>query len=230
MEDRSMNKSLPVIAIDGPAGSGKSTIAKIVAKKLDLFYLDTGAMYRALALKTRDEQVPIEDESAMASLARNLNLKMDYEKKSGDLKVYLDGKDVSDEIRKPSVTQFVSHIAKIKGVRDHMVLLQRKLSEGKKAILEGRDIGTVVFPDAYKKFFLDASVEERVGRRYLELKIKDDAIRKETIREDIQKRDRIDSTREIAPLRRSPDAIYIDTTGMSIEEVSETIIQHIQNQ
>lgn len=220
-----MTSLKPIIAIDGPAGSGKSTVAKLVAKKLDLFYIDTGAMYRTLALKAKRAGVSPHDEEAVARLAETLEPELRYDAASEKLVVFLEGEDVSEEIRKPYITDDVSYIAKIKKVRDRMVGLQRKLAEGKKAILEGRDISTTVFPDAYKKFYLDAAPDERVKRRYLEMKSKSIPIDETNVKRDIERRDRIDSTREHAPLRRAPDAIYIDTTEMTIEQVVERIIK-----
>jgi cytidylate kinase len=218
----------PIIAIDGPAGSGKSTVAKLVAKRLNLFYIDTGAMYRALALKAKQSDVSPNDEKNIIKLAASLDIGLDYNKATGYLMVTLDGRDVSEEIRKPYITESVSFIAMIKNVREHMVRLQRRLAEGKEAVLEGRDITTVVFPDAYKKFYLDADPQERIKRRYLEMKEKNIDIQEERIKEDIVGRDKIDSTRACAPLKRSPDAIYIDTTQMSIEEVVETVIREVK--
>ena len=225
-----MKDSKPIIAIDGPAGSGKSTVAKRVAKKLGLFYIDTGAMYRALALKAKRAHVDPHDSAPIIKLADTLDVNLDYNPTTGKLKVMLDGQDVSEEIRKPFITEHISTIAKIKEVRERMVTLQRKLAEGKKAILEGRDITTVVFPDACKKFFLDATPQERVKRRFLEMKEKNIDIDEIEIKKDIDQRDRVDSTREYAPLKKAPDAFYIDTTHMTIDEVVETVIQEIKKQ
>ncbi|QAT16933.1 cytidylate kinase [Candidatus Velamenicoccus archaeovorus] len=217
----------PIVAIDGPAGSGKSTVARAVARKLGLFYIDTGAMYRALALKARQEAVDPNDAPAVIALARHTRIDLSYDPREGTLRVDLDGRDVSQDIRRPEITEHVSVIAKIKEVREIMVGLQRSLAEGRRAILEGRDIGTVVFPDAYKKFFLDAACEERVRRRYLEMKEKNIPVEQQGVQNDIETRDRIDSTRACAPLRRTPDAVYIDTTRMTIDEVVAAVIAEI---
>ncbi len=217
-----------IIAIDGPAGSGKSTVAKLVAKKLGLFYIDTGAMYRALALKAQWEKVSCLDEPKIVKLANTCDIRLDYNQETGRLEVFLDGKNVTEDIRQPAIARDVSYIAKIKDVRSHMVNLQRKLAEGKAAILEGRDTTTVVFPDATKKFYLDADPDERIKRRYLEMKEKNIAIDEVAVKKDIGQRDRIDSTREHSPLRRAPDAIYIDTTPLNIEEVVDAVIRAIQ--
>jgi cytidylate kinase len=222
-----MTPPKPIVAIDGPAGSGKSTVARAVARRLGLFYIDTGAMYRALALKARQESVDPDDTDAVIALARRTRINLSYDPKDGTLQVNLDGHDVSQDIRKPEITEHVSVIAKIKEVREIMVELQRKLAEGRRAILEGRDIGTIVFPDAYKKFFLDAAPAERVKRRFLEMKEKNIPVEQERIRNDIETRDRIDSTRACAPLKQAPDAVYIDTTRMTIEEVVAAVIAEI---
>ncbi|MDD5018910.1 MAG: (d)CMP kinase [Candidatus Omnitrophica bacterium] len=218
----------PIVAIDGPAGSGKSTVAKAVAKKLGLFYIDTGAMYRALALKARQENIDPNDTPAVVALAKAIDLTMSYDRHTGALRILLDGRDVSEDIRRPEITEHVSTIAKNEDVRHRMVELQRQFAAGKSAILEGRDIATVVFPDAYKKFFLDAQSEERVKRRYLEMKEKNIAVPENHIRRDIQNRDHIDSTRACAPLKKAPDAVYIDTTHMTIDEVIAAVIAEIQ--
>ncbi|MFH0876623.1 MAG: (d)CMP kinase [Candidatus Omnitrophota bacterium] len=218
----------PIIAIDGPAGSGKSTVAKRVAQKLGLFYIDTGAMYRCLALKAQMTKVKPEDLAHLIDLACNLDIRMHYDSQTEALQVVLDGKDVTEDIRKPAITRDVSTIAKIKEVRQHMVGLQRKLAEGKNAILEGRDITTVVFPDAYKKFYLDASAEERIKRRYLELREKNLPVETDEVKNDITNRDQLDTMREHSPLRRAPDAVYLDTTHMTIDEVVNAVILQIQ--
>ena len=224
-----MTQTKPIIAIDGPAGSGKSTIAKLVAKKMGLFYIDTGAMYRALALKAIRAGISPHDENEILKLAQSAKIDLSYDTTSERLTVLLDNEDVSDEIRKPYIAESVSYIAKIKEVRDIMVTCQRRLAEGKRSIFEGRDISTVVFPDAYRKFFLDASPEERIKRRYLEMKEKHMPIEESKVKTDMERRDSIDSTREHAPLKRSPEAIYIDTTNMTINEVVDRIIRESEN-
>lgn len=224
-----MTVKLPIVAIDGPAGSGKSTVAKAVARKLGLFYIDTGAMYRALSLKAKKEKIDCSDVPGLIALAKKTDITLTYNSQEGKLSVFLDGEDVSEDIRKPEVTEQVSQIARIREIRENMVERQRKLAVGKKAILEGRDITTVVFPDAYKKFFLDAKPEERVKRRFLEMKQKNIVIDEILVQKDIQNRDHIDSTRECAPLTRAADAVYIDTTLLSIEEVIETVIKEINH-
>jgi cytidylate kinase len=228
MDARRMTSLKPIVAIDGPAGSGKSTIAKIVARKLDLFYIDTGAMYRCIALKAKENNVPATDIAKICAIAKDIDIRMSYDASVGKLTVTMDNRDVTEDIRRPDMTRHVSEIAKIKEVREVMVKLQRKLADGKKAILEGRDTTTVVFPDAYKKFYLDASPEERVKRRYLEMKEKHIPVEKENIENDISSRDHIDKTRAHSPLKLAVDAVFIDTTKMTIEEVAATVIREIQ--
>ncbi len=222
-----MTTSKMIIAIDGPAGSGKGTVAKIIAKKMNLIYVDTGAIYRALALKAKNSGIDPQNQEAIINIANDSKIESFYDIAQGHLKVFLDGCDVSEEIRKPDITKHVAEISKIKEIRDIMVRLQRKLVKDKMAILEGRDITTVVFPDAYKKFYLDAEQPERIHRRYLELKEKKISIKETDVAKDIQLRDLTDAQRQYGPLRRSPDAVYIDTTHMSIEEVAQKLIEEI---
>lgn len=218
-----------IIAIDGPAGSGKGTVAKIIAKKMGLLYVDTGAIYRALALKAKKTNLDPLDHAAIIALAKTSKIESLYDLKKNTLKVTLDGQDVSQEIRNPDITKHVAEISKIKEVRQIMVALQRNLVGDNKAILEGRDITTVVYPDAYKKFYLDAQQKERIRRRYLELKEKKVTITESEVEQDIQLRDTTDAQRQYGPLRRSPDAIYIDTTHMTIDEVVEKLIEKVNN-
>ena len=206
-----------IIAIDGPAGSGKSTIAKLIAEDLGLVYLDTGAMYRLVTLKALNDGI-LGDFEKIKKMLDNLNIDI---KENG---FYLDNVDVSDEIRKPIVSENVSDIAAIREVREKMVDLQRKFSESKNVILDGRDIGTVVFPNANVKIFLVADAKERANRRYKELVKKGENVKIEEIYENILKRDEIDSTRKESPLKKAEDAIEVDTTSKNIEEVKNEIL------
>lgn len=217
-----------IIAIDGPAGAGKSTVGKRTARKLGFLYIDTGAMYRALTLKAIEQGISVNDEPAIIRMAENTVIDL-INKEDGSLAVMLDSRDVSKEIRQPRITQLVSDIAKIKEVRRIMVCLQRKLGKQKNSVLDGRDIGTVVFPDADRKFYVDADFKERVRRRFEELKETGQAITFEEVEADLHNRDTIDSTRAVAPLKRADDAIYLDTTKMSIDEVVEAILTRIKN-
>ena len=210
-----------IIAIDGPAGSGKSTIAKLIAEDLGLVYLDTGAMYRLVTLKALNDGI-LDDLEKIIKMLDNLNI---------DIKenaFYLDDIDVSEEIRKPVVSENVSDIAAIREVREKMVDLQRKFSESKNVILDGRDIGTVVFPNADVKIFLVADAKERANRRYKELVAKGENVRIEEIYENILKRDEIDSTRKESPLKKADNAIEVDTTSKNIEEVKNEILNIIR--
>ena len=210
-----------IIAIDGPAGSGKSTIAKLIAEDLELVYLDTGAMYRLVTLKALNDGI-LGNLDKIIKMLDNLNIDI---KENG---FYLDDIDVSEEIRKPVVSENVSDIAAIREVREKMVDLQRKFSESKNVILDGRDIGTVVFPNADVKIFLVADAKERANRRYKELVAKGENVRIEEIYENILKRDEIDSTRKESPLKKADDAIEVDTTSKNIEEVKNKILNIIR--
>ena len=207
-----------IIAVDGPAGSGKSTISKLLAKELGLVYLDTGAMYRLFTLKMLKENVSFSDSHKIDELLENLNINIENDR------FYLDEKDVSEEIRKTDVAENVSKTAAIKEVREKMVNLQREFSKSKNVILDGRDIGTVVFPEADIKIFLVADAKERAERRFKELHEKGENISLDSIYENILKRDRLDSTRENSPLKKANDAIEVDTTGKNIEEVKNIIL------
>ena len=211
-----------IIAIDGPAGSGKSTIAKLIAEDLGLVYLDTGAMYRLVTLKALNDGI-LGDFEKIKKMLDNLNIDI---RENG---FYLDDVDVSEKIRKPVVSENVSDIAAIREVREKMVDLQRKFSESKNVILDGRDIGTVVFPNADVKIFLVADAKERANRRYKELAAKGENVRIEEIYENILKRDEIDSTRKESPLKKAEDAIKVDTTSKSIEEVKNEILNIYSN-
>lgn len=211
-----------VIAIDGPAGAGKSTIAKIIAKKLNINYIDTGAMYRAVTLKCLQNNINIGDENSVVELAKLTEI--DFR----DNNIYLDGKIVNEEIRTIEVTNNVSNVAKIKEVRYLMVDIQREIGKRNSVILDGRDIGSYVFPNADYKFFLIATPQERGSRRYKELVEKGVEVKLQDVIDDIIKRDEIDSNREFAPLVKAENAIEIDTTGKSIEDVVESVLAKIQ--
>ena len=210
-----------IIAIDGPAGSGKSTIAKLIAEDLGLVYLDTGAMYRLVTLKALNDGI-LGNLDKIIKMLDNLSIDI---KENG---FYLDDIDVSEEIRKPVVSENVSDIAAIREVRKKMVDLQRKFSESKNVILDGRDIGTVVFPNADVKIFLVADAKERSNRRYKELVAKGENVRIEEIYENILKRDEIDSTRKESPLKKADNAIEVDTTSKNIEEVKNEILNIVR--
>ena len=214
-----------IIAIDGPAGSGKSTIARLIAKDEGLIYLDTGAMYRLVTLKALNKGILGNNDlnylEEIKKLLDNLNIDI---KENG---FYLDNVDVSEEIRKPIVSENVSDVAAIREVREKMVDLQRKFSESKNVILDGRDIGTVVFPNADLKIFLIADAKERAKRRYKELVEKGENVEIEEIYENILKRDKIDSTRKESPLKKAEDAIEVDTTSKNVEEVKNEILRMI---
>ena len=217
-----------IVAIDGPAGAGKSTVAKLLAQKLGFVYVDTGAMYRALTLKALENNIALHDVSSLAAIARASSIDL-INNSSGSLKVLLDGREVTDLIREPRITRVVSDIAKIKEVREVLMELQRKLGGNKDVVVDGRDIGTVVFPRAERKFFLDADFKERIKRRYKELKAAGSLVSAKDVEGDLANRDTIDSTRECAPLKKADDAIYIDTTALSIEQVVDTLFKKVKN-
>ena len=210
-----------IVTIDGPAGSGKSTIAKIIAKKYKFTYLDTGAMYRMIALYALENNINLENKIAIKNMLDNTKLDI------VENRFFLNGKDVSEEIRTPKVSAVVSPVAAIKEVRVKLVDLQREISKGKKTILDGRDIGTVVFPNADVKIYLVASPEERANRRLKEYKEKGVEADYESVLASIKERDFIDSTREESPLMKAEDAHEIDSSIMSIEEVVEEISKYI---
>ena len=205
------------IAIDGPAGAGKSTIAKLLAAKLGILYLDTGAMYRAVGLKALNTGVDISDEAAVEKMLADT--KIDVTQENGVQHVYLDGNDVSSAIRENAVSKAASDISAVPCVRYKMVELQREIASRCDTVLDGRDIGTFVLPNAEYKIFLTASAEERAKRRYAELKAKGSTLTLEQIKDDIVKRDYNDSHRTLAPLKKADDATEVDTTAMSIDDV-----------
>lgn len=210
-----------VIAVDGPAGAGKSTIAKLIAEKLNINYIDTGAMYRAITYKCLQNNIDINNEEDVINIAKQCDI--DFK----DNNIYLNGNILKDEIRTMEVSNNVSNVAKIKEVRYLMVDVQRNIGKVSSVILDGRDIGSYVFPNADYKFFLVATPEERGKRRYKELVNKGYDVNLEEIISDIIKRDEIDSNREFAPLVKADDAIEIDTTGKSINEVVQSVLSKI---
>lgn len=211
-----------VIAVDGPAGAGKSTIAKIVADKMNINYIDTGAMYRAITYKVLQSGIDINNENEVIEIAKKSDI--DFK----DNNIYLDGKVLKEEIRTPEVSHNVSNVAQIKDVRHLMVDVQRDIGNKSSVILDGRDIGSYVFPNADYKFFLVASSKERGERRYKELIKKGYNTTLEEVINDVIRRDEIDSNREFAPLVKANDAIEIDTTGKSIDKVVESVIEKIK--
>nr|WP_307774986.1 (d)CMP kinase [uncultured Cetobacterium sp.] len=211
-----------IIALDGPAGSGKSTIAKIIAKDFGLTYLDTGAMYRMVALYMLKNNIDFNSTNDVEKVLDNINMDIIEDK------FFLNGEDVSLDIRTPEVTKIVSPVSAIKSVREKLVELQREISNGKKVILDGRDIGTVVFPNADLKVFLIASAEERAKRRVLDYQSKGITEDFEEVLKGILERDHTDSTRKESPLKKAEDAIEIDTSFMNIEETSQAIAKLIK--
>jgi cytidylate kinase len=214
-----------IIAIDGPSAAGKSTLAKRLAKDLGFTYLDTGAMYRALALKVLNESTDISDAGAVPELISRTEI--DLVEKDGQLRVLLDGEDVSDKIRTPEVSQMASKTSALQVVRRWMLGLQRALGQRGNVVAEGRDIGTVVFPEAEVKIYLNASVQERARRRVEELRKAGRQVSlDETLRE-MGERDKRDSERDLAPLRQADDAIAIDSTRLDAEALAQTVMQQI---
>lgn len=207
------------IAIDGPGGAGKSTIAKAVAKKLNIDYIDTGAMYRAIGYKVARDKVNMQDIDAVKEMLNNTDI--DFKNEN----IILDGAIVNNEIRTPEMSTMASKVSAIGVVREKLVALQRKMGQTKSIIMDGRDIGTNVLTDAEYKFYMTASPEERAQRRFDELKEKGQNVKYEDVLEDINMRDHNDMTRKLNPLRKADDAIELDTTGMTIEEVINAIIQ-----
>ncbi|MCD6238116.1 MAG: (d)CMP kinase [Thermotogae bacterium] len=210
---------MKVIAIDGPAGSGKSTVARIVADRMNMIYLDTGAMYRAVTYYLIRIGFFESKSSDICSILNSLKLEFN------DSKILLNGKDISEEIRSPKIDAEVSDIAKRKEVRAFLTEVQRKIAKRGNVVIEGRDIGTVVIPEAPLKVFLTASVKERARRRYLQLRSKGIETDIKKIEKEIRKRDEIDSTRKLAPLVKPRNAVEIDTTNLSVEEVVNMIIE-----
>lgn len=220
-----MNKVIK-IALDGPSGSGKSTIAKKISSSLDILYLDTGAMYRATALKALKLGIDTFDEEKVKSFISDINLKIKYV--DGSQQTFLDDENVSDKIREPQVSMAASNISSLKCVRLKMVEMQREIAKHTSCVLDGRDIGSYVLPDADYKFFITASVDVRTERRFKELAQKGHNVDFEELRKEIIQRDYNDAHRDFAPLVQADDAILIDTSDMSIEEVQNKILSYIK--
>ena len=216
-----------IIAIDGPAGSGKSTIAKLVAKRLNYRYIDTGAMYRAVAWTAQKKGLSLTDETAMAELARSL--KIEFVPGADGQSVLVDGENATTHLKNETVGKGAATVAAQKSVREVLVARQRQIGETGNVVMDGRDIGTVVFPQANKKFFFVADAEERGRRRYEELKSKNPDLDLKIIIEEIRQRDHEDCNRKISPLVRAEDALEVDTTGLSIEEVTDHVLKNINN-
>ena len=224
-----MNKKGLVIAIDGFSSTGKSSISKVVADTLGLIHIDTGAMYRAITLfglrNFKDEKQEID----LSKLLQNLNeISLEFRENSGKLEIYLNGENVSKEIRTTEVSDNVSFIAKQPEVRERLVVLQRNIAEKQGVIMDGRDIGTVVLPNADYKFFLTASADERARRRFLELQSLGIETTIEEVKQNLIERDRIDSERETSPLKQAEDAILIDNTNLNKEETIDLILSYIK--
>lgn len=215
-----------VIAIDGPAASGKSTTARLVAERLGYLHLDTGAMYRAIAAKVLRNGVRPDDADAVAKLMESTSVRLEL--RSGFLQVLLEGRDVTGEIRRAAVTRIVSAVSSIPVVREAMVREQRRMGQSGGVVLEGRDIGTVVFPDADLKIYMMAGLRSRALRRQQELETQGIRTELDTLLKELEQRDKLDSTRDASPLRRAPDAIDLDTSDLTIEEQVEFVVRKAQ--
>lgn len=219
-----------IIAIDGPAGSGKSTLGEKLAKSLGYLYFDTGVMYRAVTLAALEKEVPVEDESAISQLADQLQIDVQpasiQDGRAYD--VLLDGQDVTWKIRRPEVEANVSVVSAYPGVRHALAAAQRRIGLRGQVVMVGRDIGTVVLPEADLKVYLDASVEERAQRRYKEMVARDQEIQPQAVLESMQERDRIDSTRAMSPLRAAADAIILDSDHLDADQVFERVNELVQ--
>ena len=210
-----------IITIDGPSGAGKSTIAKTLARKLKYTFIDTGAMYRGIASAYKTRKI---NNASMELFLKDLPLTFEFK---GETKVSLDGVDISKQIREPDISLLASSLSQQKIVREYLLSLQREIGKAGGVVIEGRDTGSVVFPDAHVKFYLDANPEERAKRRYLELTAKGAACAIETVKEEMTLRDKNDSERDLAPLIIPQGAVYIDTTGIDIKGVLDVLLRHI---
>jgi len=230
--DDLMKKNSLIIAIDGPAAVGKSTMGKLIARELGFLYIDTGAIYRAITWKILKNNININDEEVISSIVSNtsISIKRSNSKNSNDYyHIFVDGEDVSEEIRNPRIDQNVSQIARQPKIREQLIYLQRELAAQGNIVMEGRDIGSVILPQADIKFYFIASEKERIKRRYKELTNKGFNLDYEEVKKQIIQRDSIDTKRKYAPLIKAKDAILIDSTGKSIEEVKDHILKIINN-
>lgn len=221
-----MSSHKQVITIDGPAGAGKSTVAKRLADEMGFAYLDTGAMYRALTLKAIRRNIDMKDDKALVKLARKT--KIDLANHSSKVTVLLDGEDVSEEIRTLQVTNQTFYVARSARIREIMVEWQRELGHRQSVVVEGRDVGTVVFPGADFKFYLDANLEERSRRRAEELRAKGNSVDGKQLTSELKDRDHKDQSRSVGPLKKAADAVFIDSTDMSIDEVVKEMLKYIK--
>lgn len=215
-----------IIAIDGPAGTGKSTVAKLVAERLGYSYINTGAMYRAVTWEALQEGTDLEDESALVEVAKRCDIRF----ADNGCSVLLNGQDVSEQIRFPEVDSSISAVVRFPGLRKILVQQQQRMGARGRAVSEGRDVTTVVFPNAEVKIYLDASLDERAMRRYREMEAKGHNLDLSQVRKDTARRDAADETREHSPLRVAPDALLVDTTNMTAEQVVEKIVAIVERQ
>ena len=215
-----------VITIDGPSGAGKSTVSINLAKRLGYNYIDSGALYRIVALEAAQKKIPEDNDEEVVRICEDLNII--FLNENGNIKILNRGENVSGLIRAPEISMLASRISARKTVRDSLTALQRRMGERGRMVLEGRDAGTVVFPDAWVKFFLDATPEERGRRRFKELKLKGLDVTLEQVTQDIIKRDHNDSSRSLAPLKPATDAVVVDSSAMTIEEVVARMMEVIQ--
>ena len=220
-----MDKKI-TIALDGPSGSGKSTVAKRISQELDILYLDTGAMYRAVALEVLKRRVDTFDESGISEFIDNIDLEIKY--MDGTQHTFLDGEDVSEKIREPQVSMAASNVSSLKCVRLKMVDMQRKIAANSSCVLDGRDIGSFVLPNADYKFFVTASVDVRADRRYKELSLKGHKVDFDELKAEIEQRDYNDRNRDFAPLVKAEDAVLIDTSFMTVSQVVGKILSYIK--